>query len=79
MRNLLAGFKRRPDLRVLRSFDGLRRSDGWELKDGSTIEHASSYGYDVAGRLKSVDPSFPLPLNPAFTYGYVGDSFGLVP
>ena len=65
--------------RVLdRSFDSLRRADGWELKDGSTVEHASSYGYDVAGRLKSVDPSFPLPANPAFTYGYVDDSLGLV-
>ena len=65
--------------RVLdRSLDGQLRPDGWQLENGGAVEHAASYGYDEAGRLEHVDPSFPLPTAPAFTYGYEDNSYSLV-
>ena len=69
-----------PDIaRVLdRSQDGLLRPDGWQLKDGANVDHEVSYGYDNAGRLKYVDPSYPLPQAPAFTYSYETDTYDLV-
>jgi RHS repeat-associated protein len=64
---------------LLRHEDSLLRPAGWELKADTTIEHATSYGYDLAGRLKHVDPSYPLPgSNPAFTYGYESNSKALI-
>ena len=69
-----------PDLvRVLdRSQDTLNRSTGFQLKDGTTVEAAASYGYDLAGRLNRVDPAYPLPTGPAFTYAFVTNSGSLV-
>ena len=65
--------------RVLdRHQDSLLRDSGWELKAGSTLENAVSYGYDSAGRLRHVDSAYPLPGSPAFTYGYVSGSYGLI-
>ncbi|MEM1084135.1 MAG: RHS repeat-associated core domain-containing protein [Verrucomicrobiota bacterium] len=66
------------DRTLTRHLDGLLRPTGYELKDGSTTDAAVSYGYDAAARLAEVDLSYPLPSSPAFTYGYVADSYGLI-
>ena len=63
---------------LVRHQDGLLRSAGYQLMNGATIEHSTSYGYDTAGRLEYVDPSYPLPGAPAFTYGYESGSHYLV-
>ena len=69
-----------------RHHDALLRSSGYELRTGNgtaaTVDVATSYGYDAAGRLQHVHPSYPLPevaANRDFTYGYsVPNSFGLI-
>jgi RHS repeat-associated protein len=61
--------------------DSLLRPAGWQVLDGTTPEHAASYGYDSAGRLAHVHPAWPLPATPAdadFDYSYVGNSYGLI-
>ena len=65
--------------RVLdRSQDYLRRNDGWQLRNGASVEHAASYGYDSAGRMNRVDPSYPFPGSPAFTYTYEANSYSMI-
>jgi RHS repeat-associated protein len=56
--------------RVLdRSRDTLQRDNGWQLKDGSTIENQAAYGYHATtGRLSQI--SNPQISNLQFTYGY---------
>ncbi|SHK49606.1 RHS repeat-associated core domain-containing protein, partial [Rubritalea squalenifaciens DSM 18772] len=61
-----------------RHYDSLLRPEGYELKTGSTVETAVSYGYDNAGRLHQVGTSYPLPTSPEFTYGYLAESGGMV-
>lgn len=61
-----------------RHYDSLLRPAGYELKNGTTAETASSYGYDAAGRLYQVGTSYPLPASPEFTYGYLAESGGMV-
>ena len=61
-----------------RSQDSLLRPNGFEVLNGQTVEHATSYGYDTAGRLKHVDSAFPLPASPEFTYNYLDDSGSLL-
>lgn len=63
---------------LYRHWDDHLRPSGWELKSGSSAEHAVSYGYDVAGRLNRVDPSYPLPISPAFAYGYEDGAYRLI-
>ncbi len=63
---------------ITRHYDNLLRPAGMELKDGTTVENAVSYGYDTAGRLQSLDASYPLPTTPDFTYSYQANSYGLV-
>jgi RHS repeat-associated protein len=63
---------------LVRYEDSLLRPAGFELKNVAVVDHAASYGFDTAGRLKHVDPSYPLPVNPDFNYDYEDDSIGLV-
>jgi RHS repeat-associated protein len=64
-----------PDFtRVLdRSRDILGRDNGWQLKNGATVENAVTYNFDTAGRLGHVT-------SPAgsFTYAYQANSMGLI-
>jgi len=64
-----------PDFtRVLdRSQDTLGRDNGWQLKNGATVENAVTYNFDTAGRLGNV-------ASPAgsFTYAYQTNSMGLI-
>jgi RHS repeat-associated protein len=65
---------------LLRHEDSILRPSGWELKAASSTVHATSYGYDTAGRLKYVHPAAALPATPAdsdFTYQYQPNSYNL--
>jgi RHS repeat-associated protein len=48
-----------------RSDDTLKRTTGWQLKDGGTTENQATYTYDSAGRLDTVEDA-----TNTFTYGY---------
>ncbi|MFC4992846.1 RHS repeat domain-containing protein [Rubritalea tangerina] len=64
-----------------RSQDSLLRPTGFQLMNGTTEEHATSYGYDAAGRLAGVHAGATYPAAPAaadFTYGYLENSGSLV-
>lgn len=63
---------------LIRHEDTILRPAGWQLKDGTSVDHSAGYGYDNAGRLQHVDPAYPLPGSPAFTYAYEDDSLGLL-
>jgi RHS repeat-associated protein len=61
-----------------RSQDNLLRPSGFQLMNGTTEEHATSYGYDVAGRLAGVHSGSTYPATPDFSYNYLADSGSLV-
>jgi RHS repeat-associated protein len=56
-----------------RSQDTLERDNGWQLKNGATIENEVIYAYDITGRLGSAT-------SPAgtFSYAYQANSMGLL-
>ncbi|MCP4967926.1 MAG: RHS repeat protein, partial [bacterium] len=57
--------------------DSLLRPTGYALKDGATVEHATTYTYDLAGRLRSVSETHQSPALD-FVYNYEPDSASLV-
>jgi RHS repeat-associated protein len=61
-------------IRVLdRSRDSLQRDTGWQLKNGSTVENAISYGYSPnTGRISEI--SNPQISNHSFSYSYAPGS-----
>ncbi|MBK1829911.1 DUF4347 domain-containing protein [Verrucomicrobiaceae bacterium R5-34] len=57
-----------------RSVDGFRRSTGWELKNGTTVEHSNTYDYRIHdNRLNTVTGN-----SQSHTYGYEPGSYRLV-
>ena len=61
-----------------RSQDSLLRPAGFQLMNGTTEEHATSYGYDAAGRLAGVHSGAVYSATPDHTYTYLANSGSLV-
>ena len=61
-----------------RSQDGLLRPAGFQLMNGTTEEHATSYGYDAVGRLAGVHTAATYSATPDFSYAYLANSGSLL-
>ena len=58
-----------------RSRDSLNRDNGFQLKDGTTIENQATYGYSATeGRLLNVTGGGDVSSPQTFSYGYVSES-----
>ncbi|WP_129589686.1 RHS repeat domain-containing protein [Rubritalea profundi] len=61
-----------------RSQDGLLRPAGFQLMNGTTEEHATSYGYDAVGRLAGLHTAATYSATPDFSYAYLANSGSLL-